>query len=209
MKEKCVETCWADAGPIDYPEWAQCGDVPYAGGTILESGYRISISAAPNDVWKSIVRIGGKNGWYSCQFLWELRGLLDRVAGGVGLRRGRLDPMRLRPGDPLDFFRVLEVRDTEQLSLLSEMKLPGEAVLEYRLHSLPAGGTELQQLSRFLPKGLSGLGYWYFLYPFHQYIFKGMLRGIARSVGKPILDDAGRFAPRLPHACRIDPRANS
>lgn len=209
VKEKCVETCWADAGPIDYPEWAQCGDVPYAGGTVLESGYRISMDAAPHEVWETIVRIGGKRGWYSSNFLWALRGLMDRLAGGMGLRRGRPDPVRLRPGDPVDFFRVLEVREAEQLSLLSEMKLPGEAVLEYRLHSLPEGGTELQQLSRFLPKGLLGLCYWYILYPFHQFVFKGMLRGIARSVGKPILDDADRFAPRLPHVCRIDPTANS
>ncbi|HIJ19566.1 MAG TPA: DUF2867 domain-containing protein, partial [Deltaproteobacteria bacterium] len=84
-----------------------------------------------------------------------------------------------------------------------------EAILEYRLHSLPEGGTELQQLSRFLPKGISGLVYWYVLYPFHKYVFKGMLKGIARSVGKPILDAPDRFAPRLPHVCRIDPRSNT
>ncbi len=208
VKEKCVETCWADAGPINYPEWAQCGDAPYAGGTVLESGYRMSLYATPQTVWESIVRIGGRHGWYSSWFLWVLRGLMDRLVGGVGLRRGRLDPVRLRPGDPVDFFRVLDVREAERLSLLSEMKLPGEAILEYRLHSLPEGCTELQQLSRFLPKGLFGLCYWYLLYPFHQYIFKAMLKGIARSVGKPILEDADRFAPRLPHVCRIDPTAN-
>ena len=209
VKEQCVETCWADAGPISYPEWAQCGDAPYAGGTVLESGYRVSLDAAPNEVWETIVRIGGGRGWYSSRFLWALRGILDRLVGGMGLRRGRSDPVRLRPGDPVDFFRVLEVREAEQLSLISEMKLPGEAVLEYRLHSLPEGGTELQQLSRFLPKGISGLVYWYVLYPFHKYVFKGMLRGIARSVGKPILDAPDRFAPRRPHVCRIDPRTNT
>jgi len=209
VKEKCVDTCWADAGPITYPEWAQCGDILYAGGAVMESGYRVVLDATPDEVWEPIARIGGRRGWYSSRFLWALRGLMDRLSGGMGLRRGRPDPVRLRPGDPVDFFRVLEVREAEQLSLLSEMKLPGEAVLEYRLHSLPEGGTELQQLSRFLPKGISGLCYWYILYPFHQYVFKGMLKGIARSVGKTILDAPDRFAPRLPHVCRIDPKVNT
>ena len=78
-----------------------------------------------------------------------------------------------------------------------------------RVYSLPEGGTELQQLSRFLPKGVAGLVYWYSLYPFHQYVFKGMLKGIARSVGKRVLDGPDRFAPRLPHVCRIDPKVST
>ncbi|MES0349582.1 MAG: DUF2867 domain-containing protein [Desulfobacteria bacterium] len=103
VKEKCVETCWADAGPISYPEWAQCGDVPYAGGTVMESGYRVVLNATPNEVWETIARIGGRRGWYSSRFLWALRGLIDRLVGGMGLRRGRPDPVQLRPGDPLFF----------------------------------------------------------------------------------------------------------
>ena len=209
VKEKCVETCWADAGPIPYPEWAQCGDAPYAGGTVMESGYRVVLGATPDEVWESIATIGGRRGWYSSRFLWAFRGLIDRLVSGMGLRRGRPDPVRLRPGDPVDFFRVLEVREAERLSLISEMKLPGEATLEFRLYSLPEGGTELQQLSRFLPKGVGGLVYWYLLYPVRQYVFKGMLRGIARSVGNRILDGPDRFAPRLPHVCRIDPTTNT
>jgi len=208
VKEKCVETCWADAGPINYPEWAQCGDVPYAGGTVMEAGYRVVLDAEPDEVWETIVRIGGRRGWFSSRFLWALRGLIDRLVGGMGLRRGRPDPVRLRPGDPVDFFRVLEVREAKRLSLISEMKLPGEATLELRLYSLPEGGTELQQLSRFLTRGISGLVYWYSLYPFHQYVFKGMLKGIARHVGSPIIEGPDRFAPRLPHVCRIDPAMN-
>lgn len=208
-KEQCVETCWADAGPITYPEWAQCGDVPYAGGTVMEAGYRVVLDAAPEEIWETIVRIGGRRGWFSSRFLWALRGLIDRLSGGMGLRRGRPDPVRLRPGDPLDFFRVLEVREASQLSLISEMKFPGEATLEFRLYPLPEGGTELQQLSRFLPRGIMGLAYWYALYPFHQYVFKGMLKGIARHVGSPIIEGPDRFAPRLPHVCRIDPATNS
>jgi hypothetical protein len=83
------------------------------------------------------------------------------------------------------------------------------ATLEFRLYSLPEGGTELQQLSRFLTKGISGLVYWYALNPFHQYVFKGMLRGIARSVGGHIVEGPDRFAPGLPHVCRIDPTKNT
>jgi len=209
VREECVETCWADAGPITYPEWAQCGDVPYAGGTVLEAGYRVVLDATPDEVWETIARIGGRRGWYSSRFLWALRGLIDRLVGGMGLSRGRPDPVRLRSGDPVDFFRVLEVRESKRLSLISEMKFPGEATLEFQLYSLPEGGTELQQLSRFLPKGVSGLVYWYSLYPFHQYVFNGMLKGIARSVGSRILDGPDRFAPRLPHVCRIDPTTNT
>jgi hypothetical protein len=209
VKEKCVETCWADAGPVNYPEWAQCGDVTYAGGTVLEAGYRVVLNATPDKVWEAIAGIGGSRGWFSSRFMWALRGLIDRMVGGIGLRRGRQDPVRLRPGDPVDFFRVLEIREAEWLSLISEMKLPGEATLEFRIYSLPEGGTEIQQLSRFLPKGVSGLVYWYSLYPFHQYIFRGMLRGIARYVGSRTLEGPDRFAPRLPHVCRIDPRVNT
>jgi len=208
IKEHCIDTCWADAGPIAYPEWAQCGDASYAGGTVLEAGYRGVIDATPDQLWETIVRIGGKNGWYSARMLWAFRGLLDRLVGGMGLRTGRLHPERLRPGDPVDFFRVLAVREPDHLSLISEMKLPGEAILEFTLHPLPEGGTELQQLSRFQPKGLLGLLYWYVLYPFHQYVFKEMLQGIARSSENRIMEGPDRFAPRLPHVCRVDPTAN-
>jgi hypothetical protein len=91
--------------------------------------------------------------------------------------------------------------------LLAEMKFPGEATLEFRLHPLKDGGTELQQLSRNLARGLSRLAYWYVLYPFHQYIFKGMLKGIAKQWADLIFQGPDRFAPRLPHICNFDPRS--
>jgi hypothetical protein len=127
----------------------------------------------------------------------------------VGLKRGRPDPVRLRPGDPVDFFRVLEVQEGKLISLISEMKFPGEATLEFRLSSLPEGHTELQQLSRFLTKGISGLIYWYALHPFHQYVFKGMLRGIARSAGSRILEGPDSYVPSLPYVCRVGPTKNA
>ena len=201
-----VDTCWSDAGHLPTPEWVQCGDAPYAGGTILECGYRAILKASAEDVWKPIKRIGGTTGWYFADKLWALRGALDRLMGGTGLRRGRRDPVDLYPGDALDFWRVLEVEEPYRLQLLAEMKTPGQAILEFRIHPLGGDQTELQQLSRFLPKGLFGIIYWYVLYPFHKWVFKGMLRGIEEKVGKPILTGPDRFAPRREHVCTVDPR---
>jgi uncharacterized protein YbjT (DUF2867 family) len=208
IRNQCVETCWTDAGQPSIPEWINCRDASYSGGDILESGYRIVLDATPEDVWKPIVRIGGKTGWYSANALWFLRGLIDRLAGGIGLRRGRRDPARLYAGDSVDFFRVLEVEEGRHLHLLAEMKFPGEASLEFRLHPMKDGRTELQQLSRYVPKGLSGLLYWYLLYPFHEWVFRGMLKGIARAVGRPVIQGPDRFAPRRHHVCHFDPRVS-
>ena len=206
VRNECVDTCWTDAGAIPVPEWLQCGDAPYAGGTIMESGYRIVLDAGPKEVWRPLERIGGETGWYSARFLWRLRGLFDRIGGGIGLRRGRRHPVELRAGDAVDFFRVLEVETHCRLQLLAEMKFPGEATLEFRIHPMKNGQTELQQLSRYLPRGLAGLLYWYSMYPFHQWVFSGMLKGIARATGKPIIRGPDRFAPRRPHICHFDPR---
>jgi uncharacterized protein YbjT (DUF2867 family) len=208
IRNQCVETCWTDAGQPPVPEWINCGDASYSGGDILESGYRIVLQATPEEVWKTIVRIGGKTGWYSAKGLWFLRGALDRMVGGIGLRRGRRDPARLYAGDSVDFFRVLEVEEGRHLHLLAEMKFPGEASLEFRLHPMKDGRTELQQLSRYVPKGLSGLLYWYLLYPFHEWVFRGMLKGIARAVGRPVIQGPDRFAPRRHHVCHFDPRVS-
>jgi hypothetical protein len=126
--------------------------------------------------------------------------------GGIGLRRGRRHPTELYSGDSLDFWRVLEVDPPRRLQLLAEMKTPGEAILEFRIHPVGDKQTEIQQLSRFLPRGLLGILYWYVLYPFHQWVFRGMLRGIEQAVGKPISLGPDRFAPRMEHVCYVDPR---
>lgn len=207
-RNRCVDTCWSDAGEIPVPEWVHCGDASYSGGDILESGYRIVLEASPEDVWRPLVKIGGRTGWYAADALWALRGAMDRLVGGIGLRRGRRDPVRLQAGDAVDFFRVLEVEEPRHLHLLAEMRLPGEASLEFRLHPMEEGRTELQQLSRYTPRGLFGLLYWYLLYPFHQCIFRGMLEGIARAVGKPMIQGPDRFAPGRHHICHFDPRGS-
>jgi len=198
-----VETCWADAGPVQEPEWTTCGDADYAGGTILECGYRVVLKASAHEVWRPIQRIGGKTGWYFADLMWRVRGALDRLVGGVGMRHGRRDSPMLYVGDALDFWRVLDAQPSGQLRLLSEMRLPGEAILEFQVNRLDGDRVELRQLSRFLPRGLGGLLYWYTMYPFHQWVFKGMLKGIARAVGRPIIRGPERFAPRLAHVCRI------
>jgi hypothetical protein len=200
IEQQQVETCWSDAGPLIPPEWVQCGDADYAGGTILSCGYRIILKATPEEVWEPIARIGGQSGWYFGNFLWRLRGWVDLLLGGVALRRGRRHPTQLRAGDALDFFRVLELEPARRLLLLAEMKLPGEATLEFRLAPKDPGLTELTQISRFLPRGLWGMAYWYSLYPFHHRVYAGMLRTIAAMVGKPLVSGPERVSPIFPHA---------
>jgi hypothetical protein len=192
-----------DAGDLLEPEWAHCGDAEWAGGTILNCGYRVRINATVDDVWQPVSRIGGKTGWYFGDFLWRLRGILDRLVGGVGLRRGRRHPSEIGVGDALDFWRVLEVVPHQRLSLVAEMKTPGEAMVKFQISCLTSGQVELQMLSRFLPKGLFGILYWYLLYPFHQWIFYGMLKAIAKTIDKPIVLGPERFTPKLQPACAL------
>ncbi|MBW2449695.1 MAG: SDR family oxidoreductase, partial [Deltaproteobacteria bacterium] len=179
-----VETCWTDAGDIVIPEWAHCGDADWAGGTIMQCGYRVRIKATPDDVWLPIRRIGGHRGYYYADALWWLRGLIDQWVGGVGLRRGRRHPTELQVGDALDFWRVLDVEQKERLILLAEMRVPGEATLEFKIQPVGNQHTDLEMLSRFLPKGLWGMLYWYSLYPFHEMIFFGMLKSIPKAIEK-------------------------
>jgi len=206
IKQEQVDTCWMDAGDLREPEWAHCGDAEWAGGTIMNCGYRARINAAVEDVWQPVSRIGGKTGWYFGNFLWRLRGIMDRLAGGVGLRRGRRHPTQIGVGDALDFWRVLEVDPPQRLLLVAEMKTPGEALLEFQITPLAGGQVELQMLSRFLPKGLFGILYWYVLYPFHQWIFYGMLKALAKSIQKPLASDPERFTSKLHTACALPPR---
>jgi hypothetical protein len=127
-----------------------------------------------------IARIGGTTGWYYANALWRLRGFLDLVSGGVGVRRGRRHPQRLLPGDALDFWRVEEVIPDRLLRLHAELKLPGRAWLQFEVSG--DGPVVIRQTATFDPIGLFGLLYWYSLYPVHTLMFKGMLRAIVRSV---------------------------
>jgi len=198
IRQERVETRWSDAGILRYPEWTYGGDAAYAGGTILECGYRVHLRAAPEKVWQAVSRIGGETGWYFGNALWRIRGGLDRLMGGSGLRRGRRHPSELLVGDSLDFWRVLEVEDQRYLLLLAEMKMPGEGLMEIRITTLDNDRTEVQLFSRFLPRGLLGIFYWFVLYPFHQWIYWGILKSIAKSIGTPITFGPKRFTSKLP-----------
>jgi len=191
---KIVDTSWTDAGAMKSPEWVQVGDAPYAGGTLLQGGYRVKLAASVEEIWTVVRRIGGDNGWYYGDMLWQLRGWMDHLAGGVGLRRGRRHPENLYVGDALDFWRVLEIEPPERLILLAEMKLPGEAILEISI--VPAdSGTELTFGTRFRPVGLYGILYWYALLPFHNILFGGMLKKIALLVGQQVVAGPHKFKP--------------
>ena len=131
------------------------------------------------EVLDNVWRIGGERGWYKTDWLWRIRGIMDKLVGGVGLRRGRRSPNHLRAGDPLDFWRVLVAdRPTKRLLLYAEMKLPGEAWLQFRIVDNPDGSHALEQLAAYRPHGLLGRLYWYSVLPFHGIIFKGMVQNL-------------------------------
>ena len=186
MKQHEVESSWTDSGPFDPAEWSNLGDPDWAGGKIFTDSRRVVIAAKPEEIWPALVSIGGEVGWYYADWLWKLRGIIDRLFGGVGLSRGRRDSLEIFPGDALDFWRVIDVEQPKQLLLNAEMKLPGEAVLFFKLLPLDDGSTELRQIARFLPRGLLGLAYWYGVTPLHNFVFDGMLRGIAKAANTKI-----------------------
>ena len=139
--------------------------------------FRRPVAEVLDNIW----RIGGDRGWYKTDWLWRLRGLLDKAVGGVGLRRGRRSPSRLRAGDPLDFWRVLVAdKASRRLLLYAEMKLPGEAWLQFRIIDQEDGTSAVEQLAAYRPRGLAGRLYWYSVLPFHGIIFKGMVKNLVQ-----------------------------
>ena len=175
-------THWSDAlsSSGQLPTW---GGVRF--GTRLVDSRTLRIQAPPHAVWEAIQRIGGEVGWYGWRGLWWLRGFLDLLVGGVGLRRGRPDPETLRVGDTLDFWRVESIEPGRFLRLAAEMKLPGRAWLEFEVTGDGAGST-ICQTAVFDPVGFWGQAYWYALYPLHQVVFAGTLRGIGKVATRPI-----------------------
>ncbi len=203
IRQETVDTCWFDGGGSLPPEWVTCGDAAYAGGTILCDAYRIVLEATADSVWNTLQRIGGRNGWYFAQALWRLRGMLDRALGGPGLRRGRRDPVDLRVGDGLDFWRVIALEPPNRMLLLAEMKSPGDALLEFNIHPQGTDRIALEMAARFLPRGLAGILYWYALLPSHRWLFKGMLETVARRTGKRVLKGPEAFEPDKTVTCKL------
>ena len=172
-----AETRWTDARSSlgVAPPW---GGTP-AGSRLVDSR-AIPVAATTRASFDAIARIGGNVGWYYANWAWRLRGALDLLVGGAGMRRSRRDPEALFPGDPLDFWRVEAVEDDRLLRLRAEMKVPGRAWLQFEV-SGDGDGSVIRQTALFEPRGLAGLAYWYALYPIHNLIFAGMLRGIAAA----------------------------
>jgi uncharacterized protein YbjT (DUF2867 family) len=174
------ETRWSDALSSTGPglTW---GGVKF--GNRLVDHRSLTVRATPEAAFAPIKRIGGETGWYYGNWLWRLRGFIDYIFGGVGLRRGRRDPERLRVGESVDFWRVEEYEPDKRLRLFAEMRLPGRAWLEFEVRPV-ANGTEIHQTAIFDPLGSMGHIYWYVLYPIHERIFSGMLKRIAREASK-------------------------
>jgi uncharacterized protein YbjT (DUF2867 family)/uncharacterized protein YndB with AHSA1/START domain len=195
-----VETSWSDAGPVP-------GDPDWAGGTVFTDRRTVTIDAPPDAVFRALCRIGGSRGWYGADRLWRLRGVIDRLAGGPGLRRGRRDPERVSFGEALDFWRVTGLEPGRRLALRAEMRLPGEALLEFLVEPAAATGgrprSRLTQAARFRPKGLAGLAYWYALLPLHAVVFGRMLRGIRRTA-EALAAEARPAGPPAPRAVAGD-----
>ncbi|MEU7846519.1 SDR family oxidoreductase [Micromonospora parva] len=185
VRDAQVETRWSTASGPDAPAEPLPSDPDWSGGTAYTDVRERMVDAPPAALWRVVEGVGGEHGWYSFPLAWSIRGWLDRLVGGVGLRRGRRDPHRLQVGEALDFWRVEEIVPGELLRLRAEMRLPGRAWLEMRV--LPAEGdrSRYQQRAVFLPRGLAGHAYWGSVAPFHAVVFGGMARNIARNAEQP------------------------
>jgi hypothetical protein len=171
-----AETRWSDAISS-----AAIARRSYGGGELgrrLVDARSITVLAPPSRVFAAVQRIGGANGWYAYDWLWHLRGALDLLVGGVGLRRGRRHPTQLRIGDIVDCWRVERLEPDRRLRLAAEMKLPGRAWLDFEVEAAP-GGSRLRQIASFDPHGVAGLAYWFAMYPAHAFVFRDMIAGVA------------------------------
>jgi len=185
-----VETRWSDA--VSTPAAPRPGDPIWAGEKMHLDRRVVESSAAPDDLLWAVTRVGGDVGYYALNWAWRIRGWIDRLFGGVGLRRGRRHPEELRVGEALDFFRVVEMDpDRRRLTLQAEMKVPGTAWLEWQVDPRP-GGSRLTQTARMAPRGLVGRLYWYSMLPFHAPIFRLMTRRMARTAERRV-DMASRI----------------
>ena len=178
-----VESAWSDALANTQGDEAPL-QLTTHDGMIIERR-TLEVPAPISDVFQAYTSLGGQKGWLYADWAWRLRGIIDRLIGGVGFRRGRRDPNDLRTGDALDFWRVEELNPNRKLLLRAEMKVPGRAWLQFESSPLDPGKTFLQQTAFFAPKGLSGLLYWYALYPIHARIFSGLIRGVGKLASLP------------------------
>ncbi|WP_069658574.1 SDR family oxidoreductase [Arcticibacter eurypsychrophilus] len=181
IEQNSIVSSWKDALNRGYLETTFMNQVKVPQNGTVSSKVKIIFKRNTNEVLDNIWGIGGNRGWYYLNFLWKLRGFADKVVGGVGMRRGRRSPISLLAGDTLDFWRVLLVdKEKRRLLLYAEMKLPGEAWLEFYIDKSNPSGNTLIQTATFRPRGLWGRLYWYAMWPFHLFIFKGMANELIR-----------------------------
>ncbi|MFI5931507.1 SDR family oxidoreductase [Actinoplanes sp. NPDC051494] len=201
IRDDEVETRWTNASGRDAAAEPMPTDPSWTGGTIYKDERRIEVDAPVDALWRVIEGVGGDNGWYSFPLAWAVRGWLDRLVGGVGLRRGRRDRDHLYVGEALDFWRVEEIKPGELLRLRAEMKVPGRAWLEMYAEPGPGNTSVYRQRALFVPRGLAGHAYWASVLPFHGIVFSGMARNIARgALTQPPPGAGGPGRPSTPRS---------
>jgi hypothetical protein len=176
-----VETRWSGAEWPGAPSDPMPTDPDWSGGTVYRDERSMPVDATPAQLWAAVEGIGGEHGWYSFPLAWAVRGLLDRLAGGVGLRRGRRHPDRTAVGEPIDFWRVEALEPGRLLRLRAEMRLPGGAWLTFAIATDEGPKPVLYQRALFIPRGLAGTVYWWAVWPFHGVVFGSMLRNLAKA----------------------------
>ncbi|MCG6154232.1 SDR family oxidoreductase [Rubinisphaera margarita] len=192
LNEGDIETNWSMAGKMT-------GDPDWAGGTVFRDVQTIDIDADQETVFRVVSSIGGEHGYWGVDYLWRLRGLMDQFIGGPGLRRGRRHPTVLRYGEAVDFWRVRHIRCSSRLTLHAEMKVPGDAELDFHIEPLEENRCRLTQTARFRPKGLGGILYWYSVVPLHHIVFRTMIRGAKQEAEEAMKNrDATSTAPADP-----------
>jgi uncharacterized protein YbjT (DUF2867 family) len=180
VRDADVATHWSNTTVAGASSDPMPTDPDWASGTLYVDDRSRIVNAPPDVLWRVIEGVGGTSGWYSWPLAWQLRGIIDRLSGGPGLRRGRRNPYDLRLGEAVDFWRVEEIVDGELLRLRAEMKLPGRAWLDLGIDHSDQDGTRFHQRAVFAPRGLAGRAYWWVVYPFHGLVFGAMQRNIAR-----------------------------
>lgn len=200
-----AESRWSDA-LSSAGEPRTCGGSRF--GSRLVDSRTVIVPVPPEQAFAPIRRIGGQTGWYYANWLWTVRGFLDLLVGGVGVRRGRRDAETLRIGDAVDFWRVQRYQRPQHLMLRAEMKIPGRAWLEFEVTPCKEGST-IRQTAVFDPLGLFGMLYWYGIYPLHQLVFAGMLRNIARVAQEPKIAQPSALSPEHPSAVDLEPGGHS
>ncbi len=182
VKEMEIPTRWSDTSIFQDPAHPEPSDPAWAGGRVLVDRRDVKTGMDADSIMRTVKSVGGDTGWFAFDWLWAIRGFVDEILGGVGVRRGRRHPIDLRVGDTVDFFKVTLITPT-RLRLLAEMKVPGHAWLEWSVKETDTG-TVVEQQALFVPRGVLGRAYWYLLLPAHILIWRKMLQNLVKLAEK-------------------------